>query len=200
MKLARILCWLLVPMMIGTIQACCNCADVIYYQFTISKVEVANLDNSGIVPVAIRDDTVSKKSYCLGITITTTKIALQKTAVPNLFVQTASAQDCFCAGGFYGQTKDTLLALHIYTVNDFDSTHLAGSEINTYFFSDGRNPLPATGQFNQPLYSFDFGSPAFVYSLMLMHEPQFSALCQFRVEVDFSNRKYELLTKPVNLL
>ena len=201
MKLAPILCWLLLPLLIGTVQACCNCADEIFYQFKVNKVEVSNLDNSGIVPVPTQGDTVNKKAYCLGIIMTTTKVALQKNAVPNLFVQTASAQvDCFCGGGFYGQMADTLLSLRIYTVNDFDSTHRAGAEINSYFFSDGRYPLAANGLFNQPLYSYDFASPSYVYNYMLMHEPQFSSLCQFKVEVDFSNRKYELLTKPINLL
>jgi hypothetical protein len=201
MKLARILCWLLLPLMIGTVQACCNCADEISYRFIVNKIEIANLDNSGISPVPVQGDAVNKKAYCLRIAMTTTKVAFQKNVTPNLFVQTASAQDCFCNGGFYGQMTDTLLSLHIYTVNDFDSTHKAGSEINSYFFSDGRYPLAANGSFNQPLYSYDFASPSYVYNYMLMHEPQFSSLCQFKVEINFSdNKKYELLTQPINLL
>lgn len=200
--IARILCCLLLPLMIGTVQACCNCADEIYYQFIVNKVEVANLDNTGIAPVPVQGDTVNKKAYCLGITMSTTKVALQKSAAPNFFIQTASAQvDCFCGGGFYGRMADILMSVNIYTVNDFDSTHPAGSQINAYFFGDGRYPLVANGLFNQPLYSYDFASPSFVYNYMLMHEPQYSSLCQFKVEIDFSdNRKYELVTKPINLL
>jgi hypothetical protein len=86
-------------------------------------------------------------------------------------------------------------------VHDFDSTHLAGAELTGYFSSEGRNPLAANGQMNQPFSSYDFDPPSIVYNYILMHEPQYSSLCQFKIEIVFSdNRKFELVTNPVTLI
>jgi hypothetical protein len=101
---------------------------------------------------------------------------------------------------FSGTSKDSVVSIQIFTVNDFDASHKAGSDVSSIFYSDGKNPMPPGGIYNQPLYSGAFKPDSIVYKFMLMHAPS-NPSCQFHVVLNLGEQRViDLLTKPVILL
>ncbi|MBV4359331.1 DUF5034 domain-containing protein [Pinibacter aurantiacus] len=186
MKLTRILCWLLLPMIAGTIEACCHCPEGLKYQFAIDKIKLEVLDNGGQVPVITGADSICKKCYGLRVELETIKVGQQKVHKP-LFLESAYANRC-CTSGFTGDSRDTIQTVQVFTAIDFDSTHKAGSDVTSYFFIDGTKPLPANGVFNQPIYTFTEEPMPIDYNFILMHESEYSQ-CQFRVVVTVASGK-----------
>lgn len=197
MKLARILCWLLFPLVVGVVQSCCYCEGEVEYKFEVSSTDVYNLDNSGIEPKITDADTISKAAYGIELKLTTAKIT-KADVHPFSFINSASAMKCVCYS-FSGTSKDSVLSIKIFTVNDFDTSHKAGSDVTAIFYSDGKNPMPPGGNYNQPLYSSAFKPDALVYKFLLMQSPS-NPSCQFHVVLNLGNQRIiDLLTKPVTL-
>jgi|GEM_PF-2401978 len=200
MKLARILCWLLLPMIAGTIEACCHCPEGLKYLFAIDKIKLQILDNSGPGPVITNADTLCKKCYGVMLELETVKVGQHKTSQP-LFMESAYAGYCECVtNGFTGDSKDTIQSIQVFTVIDFDSTHTAGSDVTSYFFVDGTKPLPANGIFNQPMYTYAEEPKPIDYNFILMHESDYSQ-CQFRIVVTVaSGKQFEQTTTIIHLI
>lgn len=198
MKLARILCWLLFPLAIGVVQSCCYCEGGVEYKFAVTSTAVYNLDNSGMEPKITDADTIGKSAYGIELKLATAKIT-KADVHPFSLINSASAMKCVCYS-FNGTSKDSVVSIQIFTVNDFDPSHKAGADVTDIFYSDGKNPMPAGGIYNQPLYSGAFKPDAIVYKFMLMHIPT-NPSCQFRVVLNLGNQTVmDLLTKPVTLL
>ncbi|MDH7463045.1 DUF5034 domain-containing protein [Chitinophagaceae bacterium 26-R-25] len=200
MKLTRIFCWLLLLMIAGTIEACCNCPEGLRYLFAIDKIKLQILDNSGPNPVVASADTLCKKCYGVLLELETVKVGQHKTRQP-LFMESAYAGVCEClSSGFIGDSKDTIQSIQVFTALDFDSTHKAGADVTSYFFVDGTKPLPANGIFNQPIYTNTEEPKPIDYNFILMHESAYSQ-CQFRIVVTVaSGKQFEQTTAVTHLI
>lgn len=127
-------------------------------------------------------DSVSAKSLYLNISMDTKEFSCMNTSRVSL-IPAAYAYKVQPAYLFY----DTLKSITVTCLQDFDSTHHAGTPLNEYF-SIPEN-FPVTNEFAE------------IYSYNLQAEPDSEMLYEFRISAQFSGGAlYDTILPPVKII
>ena len=195
MRFPKILFFLVVPLLIELVAACCDCPEPVLKQYTHKTFAVTELDNSQADAMESPTDTIDKNALGIRLMLEYEKLAM---AIPLRFrcMNTAVAFSCRCPPETAYEPKDSITSLKIYTLFDFDNTHPGGSDITEYFFQYKNNSYLAIVNIMHALnstlrYENDFNQSI---DLLLMHAPPASSNQQFQVILDLSDGRQITLT------
>lgn len=203
MRIRRVLILFTVTFIIQIVGSCCGCAgceEALTNHYSFKSVAVTHLDNSGAKPIA-SSGPVLKYAYGVGVTIEREQLAMISDVPRYSFFQSAYA--CDCVGNEY-IPKDTLSTFKIFTVNDFDDTHPAGSDVSDYYRISNLNAYTQLDHYVD-MYGFDtLYGPSQLQStleILLMTPPTLNTTHQFRIELVLTDgRVMEQMTTPIDLV
>jgi hypothetical protein len=154
-----------------------------------------NLDNSAETVIISSNDSIHKAAYGLRMQFVITPYSGQP----------YGGDTCL-----FLLPPDTIVNYKIYTVYDFDASHLAGSDLSDYFkigisesgyYNSNDNGYSYTSFSTIPEYIADSTyNPLFGYiDFLLVKPPQLNMLHEFKVEVIGKNNTWLVPAKPVKL-
>jgi len=166
--------------------SCCK----INTTFTVKGVDVANLDNSGEIPTEVIDSIVSgvtKNAY--GIRVYLASSINSSSFVDNTIKNAQFIGKSYALGCKQNYSlSNRIVSFKIYTVNDFDQYHKAGSDITEYF--NGLNkeygPYISIDQKINEINSLLTDLPDY-FDIFLMNAPTEGDVHQFRIYMEFDD-------------
>jgi hypothetical protein len=195
----KVLFLMLLPLLAGTVISCCDCPDTETLHYTNKTVALRNLDNSGSGPVVTNSAQVPKEAYGIRVAIGRERTALLRRS---LFLPAAYAFSCDCAPPMQILPRDSITAIQVFTLQDFDGSHPAGADISAlfkgykpYYFSSIPDYLR-----EWPLVLFNESELPATIDLLLMTPPTLNTVHRFRVRLTLSDgRTLEQETPPIEL-
>lgn len=178
---------LIIGLSLRFIVSCCDCNDTTVYKYTFNSMKTMHIDNSGQSPHYVEGGIIPKEAYGLQIELALSQLAYNKSLNFTGF-NTAYAFDCFCPPEIAYFAQDTISEIRIITLNDFDITHKANSEISDYF-----KVLTSTNYLTIPAY---VDTPEIIYYekpehdiilVYLMKPPAIIGEHRFKVEILLSD-------------
>ncbi|NII23795.1 DUF5034 domain-containing protein [Pseudoflavitalea sp. X16] len=128
----KVIFLLLFPLIAEVVISCCNCMEPVIRRYTNKTISVEHLDNSGSEAVVSTSGSVTKKAYGIRLRLIREQLACIQQR-KSLFIQSAYAYSCGCEPALQFLAKDSITSIKVYTLNDFDGTHPAGSDLSGYF-------------------------------------------------------------------
>lgn len=179
---------LLLPFIANLVVSCCNCLETAIHHYTNKTISVINLDNSGKEPLEAPSGNVIKTAYGIRVTLTREKIArIDKPEIS--LVEAAWAYDCRCPPPDEFLPNDSIVAIRVISLTEFNSSHPANSDVSTYFkvyapyaFSTPDEFVKATS--NTLFFETDL---QVTFNLLLMTPPDKNGLHQFKVQIVLSD-------------
>lgn len=178
------------------VNACCNCDGIKSRYYNIEKIEALNSHfsikgDSSFVVETFTGDSIPKDSYGVEVSLNTKRIAANSSS----FFQIGSVYACKCAGD-YEFLNDSLTAIHIKTLLDFDATHPAGSNIDEYFRTlllipdSGKNHIEY-----QKIYAIPFFNiPNQIFQIYLYKQPTSGSKVLFEISLQTGKGKTYIST------
>ncbi len=202
MKTKRIIALMLLPLLLDVlIVSCCDCAPPENTIYTHCSLNIENLSNSGPKTEVSTENEISKHAFGIRLTISRKENICINQHLP-LFSSSAYAFDCDCDRILF-QPLDSIKSIEVFTVNDFDSTHLTGSNVSDYFrvyHSGGFYPI------HEFIKNLDFEESNFLdtiqqFDLLLVRPPQIHIDHQFKVELELTDgRKLINFSSSIDLI
>ena len=125
------------------VNACCSCPQPKSYFFKIDDIRVSHIEftfqrDTEFTYIQINKDSFQLSMYGLEIQFNT-KQTVQINPLKNFLMNSALA--CKCSEEDF-ISRDTLKNIHIYTLQNFNSSHPTGSDLSEYFnyFEYGHQP------------------------------------------------------------
>jgi hypothetical protein len=114
--------------------ACCHCAPERTRFYTsegivAQPIQFEIVGDTAFSYTVVLKDSAPRMNYGLNIQFDTKETVYAQFAFKGLI---SSAYACKCGPDYYSP-RDTLKSIRIFTLKDFDASHLAGSEISEYF-------------------------------------------------------------------
>lgn len=199
----KVIFLLLLPLIAEVVVSCCNCIEPVIQHYTNKTISVSNLNNSAQEPVVSVSDTVIKKAYGIRLQLIREKMAcLEKRR--SLFISSAYAfTKCRCPAAQEFRPKDSIVSIKIYTLQSFDNTHLAGSDLSAYFKVYKAYSFSTIDDFvkRTPTVLFDSEELEQTIDFLLMTVPSMNVEHKFKVQLILSDgRTLESETSTVNLI
>lgn len=207
MKNSKVIFLLLLPFILEIAASCCRCdapvkSSYVHCSFTTNNLNIIN----GISSVSI-SGFISKDNY--GIQLNVNRKELTCSAPTQSFSLMSSAYACSCAPGFEFEATNTITSITVSTVNDFDATHLGGSDITSYFEVNYLSEVYSLTDFiaviKTKLYALDSfvagNLSEFIADLSLATAPILGTQHQFEVQIVLSDGQIlSQQTIPVDLI
>ncbi|MDF2437878.1 MAG: hypothetical protein K0Q95_2254 [Bacteroidota bacterium] len=180
MKIVKVIIVIFIARLLISLTACCKTV----YKYYFNNIQLVNLDNSGKSPVETSEKVLSAASF--GIRVKMNKV-IEYSQTGGFGVSDAYAFSC----AREVVPKKILRAIRLFTLTDFDSTHLSGSEITNYFLSR-RSDQPEKSysamddfviQINSEKSSYHAQDP--YYDFFLTASPKLDSVNLFRVEFNY---------------
>lgn len=168
-----------------------SCSKHIPAVYEVVGMSLSNSDNTGQTPIDAVVDSVPKYAYAIKMTLNEEmRIKTEGDATEN---------------GFTNEDKLTLL--NIYSIDDFDSLHLAGASLNPYFLTNlyssaTIDAFVSAGNIGYGKYSDSYNyidSWSTEQYFYLMHAPVSSNNQSFVIEVGLSDGRFFKDTVNVKL-
>lgn len=188
MKVKKILILLLVPFFSDMLVACCDCEEPQLFKYTNTSLELQHLDNRGQSPVIATNDIALKEAYGISMTLRCEKTAYKAPPV-SFFINRSYAFSCGCDPRVQYHPKDSVTAIRIITLDDFDPQHTSGSDISAYFKLYSWNNFTGISDYlAKDAKIFYYEEPLNItLNALLMQPPALSGAYRFRVEMDLSD-------------
>ncbi len=123
---------IIIGFILRLIVSCCDCPDTKEYRYTFNSIEVFHVNNSGQTPVIVDNGIIPKEAYGLRLECLVAKLAFNE-SIKFFEISSAYAFDCDCPPEIAYFAKDTISNIRITTLNNFDDSHPAGSDISDFF-------------------------------------------------------------------
>jgi hypothetical protein len=186
MKIRKIGVIILIAFTIRLSLSCCDCPATNTYQYTFDSIKIFHIDNSGQTPAIVDSGIIPKEAYGLQIECSLGQLAFYKCADFASF-NTIYAYDCFCPPEIQYVAQDTISEIKIISLNDFDTTHPADSEISEYFKVLTSNTYITIQQYLDYPETIYYEKPdQEVIAIYLMQPPIITGEHQFLVEIDLA--------------
>lgn len=197
MKVTKVLTLVFTTLFLDVLVACCDCDPPQLFKYTNSSLEVENLDNRGQYVAVATNGTALKEAYGIRMKIQCKTTAFHQPRFSFLLNQ-SYAFSCRCEDPIQYHAKDSVVALRIITLDNFDPEHQAGSDITDYFkWYGGYYFSEITSYIKQraPVFYMEDDKQT-TEDMLLMHYPPQSGIYSFRVEIDLSDGR--TLTKDTD--
>ena len=179
--------------------ACCHCEDFPILEYKRCELRVFNMDTTISEYTASYSDSIKSESYRLSLNFLTNEntCSLKPTG---LFVTSAMACSC---DDQYGTPLDRVESIKVFTIQPFDSTHIAGADISDYMIVEGGAPseihiseLIATLNDDRP--NTYFNSQNFIVKLIAT--PDSAMARRFKVEATMTDGRILTENSPLTVL
>ncbi|MBX2925153.1 MAG: DUF5034 domain-containing protein [Chitinophagaceae bacterium] len=199
MQIKKVLILLLIPLCSDMLVACCDCDDPQLFKYTNASLELQHLDNRGQSPATDEDGIALKEAYGIAMTLRCEPTVF-KTAPFSLFLNQSYAFSCRCDAGVQHHAKDSVIAIRIITLEDFDAFHPAGTDISDYFRLYTWNNFTTIADYlHKDARVFAYDEPKnIVMNALLINAPAAAGFYRFRVEMDLSDGRS--LTKETSTI
>jgi hypothetical protein len=179
---------LLFPFIAHFIISCCDCVEPLIYHFTHKTITINNLDNAGSEPAVSTATSIIKAAYGIRIQVDREKTACTGPA-RSLFIESAYATKCNCPPEMRLMPKDSITAIKVFTLNDFDSNHLANAEISDYFRVYTPHSFLAITTYLQASKNvlYNESDLGIKIDLLLMTTPAMNTQHKFKVQITLSD-------------
>ena len=105
-----------------------------YESYFHATLRLKNLDNSGEKVIETETLQINKNAYGIRLYLTRERSIVACAQQGNfIFIQSAYATSIECPPEYMYSPKDSIVSIKILTLNNFDDTHPANSEITDYF-------------------------------------------------------------------
>lgn len=202
MRLKKVLIILLIPLAADLLVACCDCEEPQLFKYTNSNLELQNLDNRGQAPVIANNGIALKEAFGIRMTVKCEATASVQPKV-SFFINRSYAFSCGCDPAIQYLAKDSVVALRIITLEDFDPQHLAGADVSAYFKLYTRNNFTGINEYlerNATVFYYDEAKNINLDAL-LMKAPTANGTFTFRVEMELSDgRSFAKESSTIELL
>jgi hypothetical protein len=200
MKPIKILSLLLLPLIAELFVSCCDCPEVTTEFYSNQFLEIDHLDNSGSDAVITNGPSVPKEAYGIQVRLGLEKVACNQPSRTH-FISTSYAFQCDCPPP-ETIARDSVANLEIFTINDFNETHLANTDVSEYFkifvgstYANIDDIIPNLSR----IFYYEFESVV-TTELLLMTPPTLSETHSFKVIMTLSDgRTFEATTSPIIL-
>jgi len=130
MQYKKIIFILLLPLLVEILSSCCRCPELNHYEYSNCDITLQNLDNSGPNIIVAMSDSITEDNYAIRVAVNRSLDVCETYNYPSLFINSATA--CSCPSDTWTPRQE-IRSLKIYTINHFDSSHYANSEVTEYF-------------------------------------------------------------------
>jgi hypothetical protein len=185
--LLYITCFALANILTG----CCNCPPAPTYNYRWTQLTLTNksytIDTGKVSFIADTTNDFTTKNYMIDAMLAYELLASNTN---NKWSFTNQAYACKCISSFYNPQK-SITSLKVFTINPYDNTHPAMSDITEYFRSPkhtGNGAPDGLGNLNLGLPESSHYSPPYgSFWLFLATKPSLGSLHQFKVEITLSD-------------
>ena len=184
----KVIFLLLFPLIAEVVISCCNCIEPVIQHYTNKSISINHLDNSRSEPLVSTSDSIIKKAYGIRLQLIRERLAcIEKRQ--SVFIQSAYAFSCGCPPAKQFLPKDSITAIKIYTLHDFDSNHPADSDVSGYFKIYQAFTFSTIPDYIKTSYLvlYDDRELAKQIDFLLMTVPAISGQHQFKVEITLSD-------------
>jgi hypothetical protein len=198
----KIILVLLFPFIANLVVSCCNCLDTLIHHYTNKTISVVNLDNSGQEAREIPSGSVIKTAYGIRVKLSRENIACIEKP-PIIFGEPAYAYDCRCPPSDQFLPNDSIAAIRVITLTDFNSSHPANTDVSTYFKVYTLHKFSTLDYFvkNTDASFSDEKELQATLDLLLMTPPDSNGPHQFRVQIVLSDgRTLEQNTSTIDFI
>jgi hypothetical protein len=203
MKINKILFFLLFPLITELVVSCCDCnIETLIGHYTNKDIVLTNIDNSGSEPITTTANSVPKQAYGIRTQLNREKTACLSPS-KSIFIQTAYATSCNCPPPNQLLARDSVTAIQIFTLNDFDANHPANSDVSDYFRIFKGSSFSTISDFiidyNTILY--DESELELLFDVLLMTPPILNQKHYFKIKISLSDgRTLEATTTSIDLI
>lgn len=198
----KIILVLLFPFIANLVISCCHCLDTEIHHFTNKTISVINLDNSGKEPLETSSGSVIKTAYGIRVKLTREKIVrIDKPKI--ILVEAAYANYCHCPPPDEFMPNDSIVAIRVMSLTDFNSSHPANTDVSTYFKVYAPYSFTTSDDFAKATSAifFDETELQVTFNLLLMTPPDLSGPHQFKVQIVLSDgRTLEQNASTIDLI
>ena len=200
MRIKKIALVLFIGFALRLVVSCCDCPEEAVFKYTFDYIETRHLDNAGKTPAIVDSGTILKEAYGLQIEFSLIQLACNKTLNFSAF-NSAYATSCGCPPELQYLAQDTISAIRIKTLNNFDQTHPADSDISGYFkVLDYDNYITIQELIDAPEMIYYEKPDKDLMKVFLMQAPTQTGEYRFQVELLLSNgTTLTSVTTPINL-
>ncbi|MFK7908214.1 MAG: DUF5034 domain-containing protein [Chitinophagales bacterium] len=180
---------------IGTLVLTTSCCEDEYIYFW-SELYLSNVDNRGERPITAEENRLPAIAYAIGMSMAYDFV--HQTSPLNGFSNSAYAYSC--AESY--QRNDTIEAVRIRALSDFDEFHPAGTDLTDFFAAKTRGTVTAFSSTEEKtehaiavssfVENVNESEPYYIltdFDLFLLESPSQETAFQFIVEVELSNEK-----------
>jgi hypothetical protein len=191
MNPGKVLFVLIFPLMAQLIVACCDCKETLLFRYTNSQLAITSLDNSGKEIVETNATVFVKTAYGIRLRVFTELACLPKQNF--FFIGNSYALSCDCPPEEKYDPKDSITGIKVFTVNNFDNSHPAGSDISAYFklyfnlYSRHHYSTISDYLKNKDDAFYENEERRVTLNMLLMTAPSFGPQHSFEVEVSLSD-------------
>ena len=188
----KIITFLLLPLMLDMLVACCDCDDPEKHIYTIDNLSIRSIDNRGSQPVEIDAGTVPKNAYGIKVRLPLRMVAYNRPAIRPLFSTAAYATSCGCPPSLVYSPTDSIVSFKVVTLNNFDNQHPAGADVTSLFqvFKASNRSYQSIANYlasDAPVYNHKLDENVEL-TLLLMQAPA-EGQHQFHIEIKLSDNR-----------
>jgi hypothetical protein len=203
MRGIKVIVIITITFILSVIDSCCDCDSAQTFKYIINDITATNFDNSGYdIDFVYDEQVINKNAYGIWILILAEEKFLAMRRIS--FIQTTQAR-CNCPDDIW-TPQDSIIAVHIYTENDFDDIHSAGSDISDYFSVieiHSYNYQTLDDYFHRNFSEFDLNrynstTLSLNFYCYLMKAPSITGKHTFTIEAQLSNG--QILTAATNTI
>lgn len=187
MMIKKILFILGVALAVQTITGCvdCNCGPVRDIYFTQKNLTLRNMDNSLPQPMITNTPKIAVTNYGIHVQLSAEQLALTTPRISWRLLPTAQA--CSCSDHNYF-AKEAILAVEIFSNQDFDANHPKNTDLSLYFKAKRYNSLVTLSDYVKTMKESN-NSPvtAFYEGVFLQNPPTISKKHVFKFRITLSD-------------
>ena len=201
-RINKIILVLMLPLILELVVSCCNCIETTYLNYTHCGLMIKNLDNSGASPVVAQSNSISKNAYGIRLSIKRSENYCELKRSNSFFIQSVYATSCDCPPEFQYMPLDSIVSVKLSTYSDFDSEHLAGSDITGLFYVYSGNEFIEISKYLKHVETelYNLMNPTFQFDILLMSPPIIGMAHEFEVLIELSDgRVFKSQTGIINL-
>lgn len=175
------------PFIFQLLTSCCECRDQEFFPYYHCFATAMNLDNSGLEAVQTQTDSLKASAYGIRFFIEHQDEICQLRKPTFSFMNGAYAFSCDCPPDIVYQAENPIIAIRIFSVNDFSQDRPAGSVVTDYFriFDNNNNYEQVTSESLMLNADDEYEPDGGEWDILLLEKPEnLGSSFQFHIEFE----------------
>jgi hypothetical protein len=209
MSYRKVALLMLFPTLIELAFSCgCNCLEPVIGNYSNKSLQIYNINNADATAEIVYSGNVLRRAYGIRVRIKR-DLACSQQYSPGI-ISSASAVECFCDPENQLFPIDSVTSIKIITLNDFDESHPADSDVSSYFkvyqpfqfLTIDEYLTPERDEWgNTRLAVYEYDEMDEVLDFLLMIPPPDAGAYRFKIQMTVSDgRSWEAITDEITLI